>query len=273
MDYDHLLPEDSPFCSWHQSGHDDYLLAVARTLLKEGEGQTVASVVCLPPFDPEWALLVQQSAASQFSAILTEAGSMIWRNPDRHNVRVQTQQYTFDPSIGSEVCAVWHTMLRGVKYPHSVSLVLDGSSYHFTFDQKQGDSLAGYTCSPQRDTAPGKLTALSEMIRRMVRADESQRGGITREIADCLSWFKAMSEQAPVRERAESELLKVIRKRVQYYQEGITSEAELVSELIDIFHRVRYPQLARLLEIVAEIPPDVQLAIRQQPAAGEQRER
>lgn len=87
----YLEPEDSLFSMALSGGVGTYMLAVATSLLGAAECEArllapiwqrdeTASLVCLPSFEPEWALWVVGARRVGFWVLLAEADRSIWHS-------------------------------------------------------------------------------------------------------------------------------------------------------------------------------------------------
>ncbi len=171
---DHLLPEDSPFHHWEIQG--GYKLSVARRLLREIERRPViATVVCLPSFEPEWAIRIHGSDKLGFAATLTKAQKQIYSAGQDAEVDVSQDDVILSSNLADELLEIWARMLRDAKYRASASAGLDGVSYHFLCYKNTHGHLCGRTCSPDPETTAGHFASLAHCLHDFVMVDSSNR--------------------------------------------------------------------------------------------------
>lgn len=189
---EHLLPEESPFFA--APAIAQYYTSISTTLLGSENRPGVASVVCLPSFQPEWALRLVNFGKSGFRLLLNEAASSIWYCPDRASVAVEVREASVDSELSDAIRAVWNKMLSLTRHRKHGGVGLDGINYHFTFMSEARGWLAGKIWSPEEGTSPGKLVSLSHALRSFVRASASEQEGVLMEIRDRIAWFETMGK-------------------------------------------------------------------------------
>ena len=199
----YLEPEDSPFSPppgrW---GISSYELKVARTLLEpielEARGeeyQEIASLVCLPSFEREWAVWVAGERKTGFSALLTEAEKNIWYSTLTAEVApVRMYQCQLPTDRAGAICDIWKRILAQTRYPQESTLGFDGVDYHFGYWGKGSPPLAGKIWSPEETTVPGKLADFGRTLRDYVK-DTANQDVFLRAIEDHLEWFQTHSQQ------------------------------------------------------------------------------
>ncbi len=173
VDAECLCPEESPF--QERPIRAAYHLRVADVLLAPSAGRSRAyktQVVCLPAFDVEWAVRVCGSAKIGFTAILTKPDKQIWCHPEPQAVQVRTTQRPLDTSLAESLFAIWRRVLFRTRHPSQSRGGRDGVSYHFVYSGAWSVDLAGWTWSPPSGTIPGKLVALSHVLRDFLEASE-----------------------------------------------------------------------------------------------------
>jgi len=200
----HLEPEDSPFAPG-PIGIKYYEVFVARNLLKpiEFEARSVAcgerrkeiaSLVCLPSFDPEWALWVVGERETAFSVLLTEAEHSIWLSLHGPEVLavvpVTKRQRELATDLGGAICDIWRTVLSQTRYPHGEpTLGVDGTNYHFAY-RRVRLSMTGKVWSPQGMTVPARLAALGRVLKDYVQDSAQSDLSIVQKIEEHIDWFR-----------------------------------------------------------------------------------
>jgi hypothetical protein len=185
---EHLHSESSAFAG--PTFIARYHLVVAESLLPDEEvkRRTVLSVVCLPSFDPEWALRLVGSQHRGFNLVLTEAREQLWVSESSSTVEVTKTVLTIPPELASGISDVWRKMLRRTRHPDSERIGKDGVNYHFTFG-----SMSGHIWSPRAVTLPGRLVSLSHSLRSLVLAGDAQDAALLEEIQVQIAWFRGLS--------------------------------------------------------------------------------
>lgn len=171
-----------------------YYAAVFRTLIEHREVSSLrgAGVVCLPAFEPEWALrLVLDEDGEQYLLIQTEAEEQIW-DSDSAEIKVAHRELPFPKDIAESVCDVWLNMLRGARFPDSGWSGRDGVNYHFNYWGPEAFlvEFCGRTWSPEKDTAPGRLVALADALRDFAITEHHGRPVLLRRVEAEVSWFQ-----------------------------------------------------------------------------------
>ena len=98
---------------------------------------------------------------------------------DYRDVKLDRCQIAIDPKLADRTVEVWKEILlqtRFVRGPepvkgadgkliYTVTVGLDGETYHFSMRDGSGDVFAGSTWSPSKDTKPAKLVEIAETMR------------------------------------------------------------------------------------------------------------
>lgn len=202
----YLEPEDSPFSPPGRWEISSYELKVARTLLEpieleaRGEGyKEIASLVCLPSFEPEWAVWVAGERKTGFSALLTEAKGNNWYSTLTAEMQfsvapVRMYQHQLPTDRAGAICDIWKRILAQTRYPQKSALGCDGVDYHFAYWGVGSPPLAGKVWSPEETTVPGKLADLGQTLTDYVK-DTANQDVFLKAIEDHLEWFQTHSQQ------------------------------------------------------------------------------
>jgi hypothetical protein len=167
---EHLLPEESPFCINAASAH--YYRSVAALLIgnKREKRFANASVICLPSFEPEWAVHLYGSEIIGFRLICSEPSSLIAHTSDTSSITVLEREVFIAADMANVISETWRIVLTHTRHSSDHNCGRDGVSYHFASKQ-----MAGRIWTPPATTVPGKLVDLSHALRDFVRATESER--------------------------------------------------------------------------------------------------
>ncbi len=257
---DHLLPEASPFHHWEIDG--SYNLSVARRLLQKSECHPViATAVCLPSFEPEWAIRIHGSEELGFAATLTRAQTPIWSAGHNADVNVSQNVITLSSSLAHELLKIWVKMLRDAKYQTSASAGLDGVSYHFLYFKNTHGHLCGQTWSPDPESTAGHFVSLAHCLHDFVMVDSITRPGIESKLKSEVEWFRDIPIRPPLRENATITLEKKIKKVLDNYQRGFFTDTDAARQVAYAFNQVRYPTFRELLGIIDLIPEPIRKLI------------
>lgn len=190
VDDECLQPEGSPFEMVDGSYREKYYGKIARTLLvaESHHDWPQLSVVCLPSFKPEWALLLLEVKRVGFMLTLRTAASQIWPPERVEEVKVNKVRVKVDDAFAAGVRDAWEKMMRRVRHATPSMFVLDGVSYRFNLLGK-----AGRTSSPSPQTAPGRLVELSHALRAYVEASEENRCEKGEQILALIEWFRQLA--------------------------------------------------------------------------------
>jgi hypothetical protein len=204
----YLEPEDSPFLPPLMPAIHVYELMVAKILLEPAEAafrlggygearREVAGLVCIPSFEPEWALWLAGERKGGFSVLLTEAENNIWyssRKPEaQFPMAVRKSEGQLESSLAGAICGVWRGALSQARYSKDQAGGNDGVTYHFGY-WDVGARMAGKAWSPTEQTAPGKLAAISHALRDYLRNEGPASQQIIQAIEEHLAWFQKTTE-------------------------------------------------------------------------------
>jgi len=215
----YLEPEDSPFSLspgmrvYEQMLAESLLGAVereAQSLAPAWQREEKASLVCLPSFEPEWALWVVGERKARFWVLLTEAQKSLWYStkiwysttvdpeiPCPPSVKIHRSELATD--LGRAVCEIWGRVLSQTRYPREpLQGTCDGVTYHFAYSRQGVKGIpptAGKTWSPNEETVPGKLVGLSHALRDYAK-DSANQDVFLRVIQDHLEWFQTHSQKS-----------------------------------------------------------------------------
>jgi hypothetical protein len=189
-DDERLLPEDSPFDQTDEP-FGSYYRNVANILLagQQFKRYSLASVVCLPSFEVEWAIVLFGSRDDEYCLSLTVADAKIWSSQAPSSVTANRRETLFPFDLAKKVCEVWQWMLRRVRHSECGSVGLDGVNYHFASYGRFGQ-MAGKVWSPDPDTLPGRLVRLSHLLYRYVELGTSDSTDLLSEISQMIDSFK-----------------------------------------------------------------------------------
>jgi hypothetical protein len=155
-DAEYLRPQDSPF-----HGLLEYYHCVERILFDERSfgAPRKLRMICLPSFEPEWALVLIGSARAKYSAVvLCKVESQIWSTRNAIVTATRLEREVPD-DVAAGLCDIWKKMLSNARHPKLMTVGCDGVSYHF-----EAGGMAARTWSPDPQTAPGKLVSLCDLL-------------------------------------------------------------------------------------------------------------
>ena len=164
-----------------------------------------ASLVCVPTFEPEWALLVVGERKAAFWVLFVEAQKSLWYSTNNwYSAKgdpeipspppVEIHRNELNPSLAGAVCDIWSRVLLQTRYPQEPLDGCDGVTYHFAYSGKGKLAMAGKTWSPEEETVPGKLVGLSHALRDYAKDAANQDVFLT-VIEDHLEWFQTHLQQ------------------------------------------------------------------------------
>lgn len=190
VDTEYLQPEKSPFDWMPLFG--SYYQNVAALLFESDTPQRrgLLSIVCLPSFEVEWALRLLGSDRAGYSLALSIAEKQIWSSQAGTPVQVRRIEARLTAELAVSICAAWRKMLLRTRHATSGMIGLDGVTYHFACHGAGVGWMAGKTWSPDSQTAPGRLVALSHLLYRYVEVSEEERTGLARDVQDAADWFQ-----------------------------------------------------------------------------------
>lgn len=186
-DEDCLQPERSPFDPLFH----EYCGRVTELLLTPSADEPrwpEFTVVCLPWFQPEWALRLVR-LGDEFSnvrepmLVLVVANTAIW-GPGIQQVETTRHVCPVQIELASRLESLWERMLLSTRASRHVGMGLDGMTYHFQHRHK-----AGQTWSPRRDTRAWRFVEVALTLVRFATAEENTRPAIEAELLNQLSWF------------------------------------------------------------------------------------
>jgi hypothetical protein len=186
-----------------------YKLMIAESLLESTkrevqsvapvwEQEETASLLCLPSFEPEWALSVVGDRKARFWVVVAEAEKNIWYSMAvseemSNSPYVKTHWTEVTAELGAAVCDTWNGALCQTHYAQEPFCGCDGVTYHFAYVRKGKQSeMAGQTWSPDENTVPGKLVALSYALKEYAE-DVANQDVFRNVIKDHLEWFRTNS--------------------------------------------------------------------------------
>ena len=175
---EHLLPEEcypdvilNPAVD--PSSNPTAYEARARSLLTRDIGYD-ATMVCLPSFEPEWAIGVGEAKGSERAVVtFREMDRQIWGAKKGSKPTFKQKVAPIDDRTAAMIHRCWERMLLETRYrlPSDDISGLDGETYHFA----SGSGMNGYVWSPDADTLPGRLVALAAALREFASAPEANR--------------------------------------------------------------------------------------------------
>ena len=191
---DHLEPEDSLLAADELDW--DYARKVRDVLLKDTASHSLARMVCLPSFQPEWAVsVVREDGPGRNDPInyfveYVVVDKPLWPpgNNASQNAKVKTFRAELDFETAGALSAIWGRMLRSVHYPEEPHIgVLDGEGYHFSgfipanargggasgaFNAAPEQPGQGQIWSPDEDSVCGRLVAIGEELKSYALTQE-----------------------------------------------------------------------------------------------------
>jgi hypothetical protein len=211
---DHLEPEDGvlnqPDWSW------DYSKKLREVLLKDAASYHLARMVCLPAFEPEWAVTVVREKVKDFddphTYFVEYAGAeKKLSRKDAPNARVTKARAPLDGDTAESLNRTWRRMLRTIRYPEELGIGADGVDYHFSrfvplFDRGQNDPLAGWEqgkiWTPDEESPCGELVAIGEALRAYALARPEGRDEARSVIRAKVDRLKATLDRLDRKKRA-----------------------------------------------------------------------
>jgi hypothetical protein len=210
---DHLVPPQSIFSNPTSA---DYKALVRRKLTGEGTHRfSVAQMIVLPSFQPEYSLSVEQTSwqvyvltyrqaqTSIYSATQTKIAdnarqlaktgavpslSQPWSAAD--SVGVSTSRVTLMPTLGQALIDLFNVALAQTRYPTHRYMRGDGTSFTFLTFQPGVGYRTGETWSPAPLTDMSRLVEVVETLRLLALATPDRPGpseaGLLQETQDAL---------------------------------------------------------------------------------------
>jgi hypothetical protein len=135
---DHLEPEEGLLAA--DELHWDYAKRIRDVLLKDSASDYLARMVCLPSFEPEWAVTVVREDGPRRDDSITYfveyvvVEKQLWPPGNRaaQNARVRKFRAVLDSETAGSLNAIWGRMLRSVRFPDELQTGEDGENYHFS---------------------------------------------------------------------------------------------------------------------------------------------
>lgn len=254
----HLSPETSPFTRLPISGA--YHVAVTSLLVPETKRRSFIGVVCLPSFENEWSLLIEEERSGEFTATLRKADEQIWGCiPDR-SPTVSEYGVPFSEEIGRSALTLWSDQLMKVNYDSPPVIGTDGVRYHL-FANYNHRRLAGSTWSPNPDSDVGHLVAIAHTLHDYVAAQPSERDEIITHFDSHAAWLA----QSP-RDRNHSEPLHQLQtsvsKMIQHMNAGIFTPCDVANNISTQLAYSNYPPIGPLLEMLDTLPESVRASLK-----------
>ena len=145
---------------------DDYA-KIKRYLLRGGDDGHEGRMICLPSFEPEWAVTLRQTGPEQWVVDLDEAREELCSAADPSAVKIVRSKSDVDAATAHSVFAVWVRMLKRVHYAEGFLGGHDGVSYHFS-SGPIGDKIRCGQC-----WAPEQRSGGDEPVELLVTAGEN----------------------------------------------------------------------------------------------------
>lgn len=210
---DHLEPEVGLLTS--HGFHWEYATGLRQLLLKDAPMYHRARVICVPAFEPAWAVtLVRQDGELQVSPaarlpadpdaptkpviylveyvgaerVLGFEGEGRVRVQNPRGIGVQTARAELDAATAEAVQEVWRRMLRGVRYPEEPRLGADGVDFHFSrglpYKDQDGGFEEGKVWTPDPESLTGALAELGVQLKGYALAPIRERAERARAIRE-----------------------------------------------------------------------------------------
>lgn len=255
-----LSPEGSPFTRGETIG--GYHLATAALLVPDVKRGSSLGVVCLPSFESEWSLVVEEDGAEGFTATLRTADEEIWSCFQQRLPTVSTVTVSLPIEMARTALAIWSGQLMRVGYDSPANRGLDGETYHL-FMSHNRRQVAGATWSPNPSSLCGQLIAVAHTLHEYVAKPADQNKAVA-EFDALAGWFNQR-----LRDRDHSaevrELRDVANKMVGHVQAGIFTPDEVAKNIAQHLANAGYPPIGPLLEILGTLPEAVRQRLRVDP--------
>lgn len=207
----YLEPEDSPFTFLPGLRVYEAMLTEILSAAADREAQSLmewpwqreekANLVCVPSFEPEWALSIVGERKAGFWVLFMEAQNSLWYSTNTWYSAtadpkipsppiVEIFRSKLVPALGGAVCDIWNRVLFQTRYPPEPLHGRDGTTYHFSYSRKRGLAMAGKTWSPEEETVPGKLVGLSQALKCYAK-DAANQDVFLKAVEDHLEWFRS----------------------------------------------------------------------------------
>lgn len=188
---DELQPSDDVLSG---PGSIGYYLALRHALLAEHEYRK-CQVLTVPSFAPEWTVYLIRDDTGPAQVVYKVLKTQLWLDMPYNRPQAGAgsnapgSSVTAEPSVELTIAMlsaptaellerVWASMLARVKYPETVTVGLDGTSYYVSHWQQGLGLRSGQTWSPDGQSPAGALVALAMALRSYALADVDQRRSI-----------------------------------------------------------------------------------------------
>jgi hypothetical protein len=211
---DHLIPEDSIYdgMASFAPGYDRALLASFKDVFEE---DVIVRAIIEPSFETEFAVGLKKDGET-YKVIYQEVSEQLWQYSvldmmkrgeitsatsdgksttadeiaklekslpaNSKDVKVNRCERAVDAPLGKEIVAVWKEMLLQSRYSAQSSIVVDGTTFHFSgvFDYQR---MAAQTWSPDERTKTGMLANLAYHMKAFCTG-YTRSGGLSRLVDD-----------------------------------------------------------------------------------------
>jgi hypothetical protein len=206
---DYLQPDETDL--WALPVIRRYHSLVADILMSEPKAQIIqrkAAMLCLPSFEPEWLVSIEQETERRrgeiievrYSLRLAEAEPQIWGAIEESrsyklDVKTHVKTMPLETAFVEELCKVWHAMLRQTKRRPADICFMDGVNFHFMLWQ-DAEELVGQAHSPEENSKSGQLVAIGESLRALALADKDQHALIQADLEERISKLQKLPGQA-----------------------------------------------------------------------------
>ena len=190
---EHLEPEDSLYTGISSIEYNQMVLNYLR---EANDRDVLARVFVYPSFEPEYAIGIKKKEESytifkisptlelwgyETISMLKEDLNIAVEDKDIIMAKEAIKEYEetypknyldvpikrcdvkIQESLANDIVSLWEQMLLETRYEKSQLFILDGVSYHFSMNIGT-QILAGQTASPDKETKPGKLVALTDAM-------------------------------------------------------------------------------------------------------------
>lgn len=163
---DHLNPAQNLFTVPDIAGV--YYLQVKKILLKDSPLYSVARMIVLPSFEPEWMISINKTSGGAFELEYVVVNQQIYANRQPDKIRVIKKSVAIPKDISTKIQAIWERALLGTQYDESMSFGFDGTAYIFSSYIQGKNFYVGEKWTPAENTYTGALTHLGEFMRDYV---------------------------------------------------------------------------------------------------------
>lgn len=211
-------------------------------------------IVCLPSFENEWSLLVEEGRDGEYTATLRMADQQIWESLETKAPTVSTLSTAVPDHVGRTCLNLWFEQLLRTDYKSPAVDGLDGVSYHFFVSRDQRD-LAGSTWSPNPDTVIGRLVEVAHTLHNYV-ANPSNRKEALRQFTLHVSWLMQSPANRNYIDEHQS-LLDSVGKMVGHLNAGVLTPLEVANNFSQQLASSGYPSISPLLAALDKLPETV----------------